>query len=97
MPLGPFIFSPQEKTLSCDGQIIPLTDREVDILAYLAKHKGQAVARADLLKNVWKFQPDVDTHTLETHIYRLRQKMEESADAPKILLTADGGYHLHGE
>ena len=94
--IGGHTFKPQEKSLlRPDGEEIALTDREVDILAYLARHSGRAVSREELLKNVWQYQEGVDTHTLETHIYRLRQKVEACAEAPRILLTVDGGYTLH--
>jgi DNA-binding response OmpR family regulator len=93
--IGPFLFSAAERKLMQEGSDdIALTDRECNILAYLARHAGQAVTRDTLLKNVWRYQDGIDTHTLETHIYRLRQKMEQSADDPKILLTAAGGYSL---
>lgn len=95
-PIGPYVFQPQEKTLARSGaQDIALTDREADILVYLAKRKGEAVSRDDLLRQVWRYQDGIDTHTLETHIYRLRQKMEESADAPALLVTSEGGYRLN--
>jgi DNA-binding response OmpR family regulator len=78
-----------------EGEDIALTDREVDILAYLVRHRQAPVSRDMLLKNVWQYQEGVDTHTLETHIYRLRQKIEASADEPRLLLTVEGGYRLH--
>jgi len=92
--LGDYIFHPQEKQLTdpADGAI-DLTDKEVDILVYLAKHR--TASRDDLLKNVWRYQQGVDTHTLETHIYRLRQKIEKSADHPQLLVTDDQGYRLN--
>jgi DNA-binding winged helix-turn-helix (wHTH) protein len=98
--LGDYIFKPQEKVLSREGgakesEDITLTDREVDILAYLARCRRMPVSREMLLKNVWQYQEGVDTHTLETHIYRLRQKIEASADNPRLLLTVEGGYRLH--
>lgn len=94
--LGADIFKPQEKLLCRNGAAdIPLTDREVDILVYLARQRGAPVSRETLLKNVWRYQEGVDTHTLETHIYRLRQKIEVSAEDPQLLLTAEGGYRLH--
>ncbi len=94
--VGDYIFKPQEKALSREGQEdIALTDREVDILAYLVRHRETPVSREMLLKNVWKYQEGVDTHTLETHIYRLRQKIENSAEEPRVLLTVEGGYSLH--
>ncbi len=94
--IGPYDFSPQEKTLAKGGQDdIQLTDKEVDILVHLARQSPAAVMREDLLKDVWRYQEGVDTHTLETHIYRLRQKMEAVADAPQILVTDGRGYKLH--
>lgn len=93
--IGGYVFSAQEKTLvQDDGNAIDLTDREVDILFYLARHKNRTVGKNDLLKNVWKYQENVDTHTLETHIYRLRQKMEEDSETPALLVTEEGGYRL---
>ena len=94
--IGSYTFKPQEKSLARpEGEEISLTDREVDILAYLVRRRGKPVSRDELLKNVWQYQEGVDTHTLETHIYRLRQKIEISAEDPRILLTAEGGYSLH--
>lgn len=94
--LGHYVFKPQGKSLtSAEGEEIALTDREADILAYLVRHRGMPVSRDELLKNVWQYQEDVDTHTLETHIYRLRQKIEISTDDPTILLTVEGGYLLN--
>jgi hypothetical protein len=89
--IGAWTFSPQDRGLTgADGKTIPLTDRETDMLACLARHRGRTVSREDLLKSVWRYQDGVDTHTLETHIYRLRQKT--GPDFP--LLTLEGGYAL---
>lgn len=94
--IGPYEFSPQEKTLSKQAQDdIQLTDKEVDILVHLARAAPNAVMREDLLKDVWRYQDGVDTHTLETHIYRLRQKVEETAEAPQILVTDGRGYRIN--
>ena len=93
--VGPFLFSPQDKRLSREGEEdIALTDKEVDILVCLARQSPAPVPREALLKNVWRYQDGVDTHTLETHIYRLRQKMEKSADDPQILVTEGKGYRI---
>ncbi len=98
IPVGDLLFKPREKVLArAAGEDISLTDREVDILAFLARHAAAPVSRDVLLKNVWCYGEGVDTHTLETHIYRLRQKIEESAEAPRLLLTETGGYRLHLE
>lgn len=96
--IGAYVFSPQDRLLSLAGtKDISLTDREVDILVYLAKYASAPVSREALLKNVWRYQDGIDTHTLETHIYRLRQKMESVADHPLLLQTTEGGYLLNLE
>lgn len=90
--IGGHTFSPQERLLTTkDDEEISLTDRETDMLLYLARHPARAVTRDELLKNVWGYQDGVDTHTLETHIYRLRQKLG-SRDA--LLITTEEGYRL---
>ena len=98
--IGPYVFEAQEKLLrpeetTLEGAEIPLTDKEVDILVFLSRRAGEPVSRDALLKQVWRYQEGVDTHTLETHIYRLRQKMEKSAETPEILVTRDEGYVLN--
>jgi hypothetical protein len=96
IPIGAYLFQPQKRTLArAGGDSIALTDREADMLAYLVRRRGRPVSRDMLLRDVWQYQEGVDTHTLETHIYRLRQKMEDTADAPGLLLTVEGGYTLH--
>lgn len=89
--IGEYVFSPQDRKLTRGEIDIALTDRESDMLVYIARQRGRAVARDELLKNVWRYQEGVDTHTLETHIYRLRQKLSEG---PALLLTEDDGYRL---
>jgi DNA-binding winged helix-turn-helix (wHTH) protein len=93
--LGAAVFSPQEKTLSAAGNSTPLTDKEADILLCLARQDGQKTKREALLHRVWRYQPGVDTHTLETHVYRLRQKLAALGGLEDLLLTdEDGGYRL---
>lgn len=72
---------------------VRLTEKETAILVYLHS-AGGAVPREALLHHVWSYVPDVETHTLETHIYRLRQKIEDDPSNPKILLTQGDGYSL---
>lgn len=97
-PLGSWMFSAQDKTLTQEGYAdVSLTDREVDILVFLARTPHRPIPRDILLKQVWGYQEGVDTHTLETHIYRLRQKIEKSADQPEILVTEQDGYSLNLE
>lgn len=71
---------------------VVLTEKEVEILTYLHAHKGEIVTREDLLKKVWNYADSVETHTAETHIYRLRQKIEKDPASPEIILTAQDGY-----
>lgn len=94
--LGSGRFRPQEKTLTADnGNTATLTDKEVDILVCLAQRGGDVMRRDDLLRHVWRYQPGVDTHTLETHVYRLRQKLAALEGLENLLMTDDdGGYRL---
>lgn len=71
-----------------------LTEKEVALLLSLKNASGQAVSRQKLLNEVWAYAQGVETHTLETHIYRLRQKIERDPASPKILLTQEDGYIL---
>lgn len=85
--IGPYRFHPHAKSLT-GPRTIRLTEKETDILLYL--HRARAmVARETLLHEVWGYNPAVTTHTLETHIYRLRRKI----GAP-VLITEEGGYRL---
>ncbi|MGH1456259.1 MAG: winged helix-turn-helix domain-containing protein [Alphaproteobacteria bacterium] len=77
-----------------NGEAITLTEKECQILTYLNNNKGKMVSREDLLHSIWNYAQDVETHTLETHIYRLRQKIEDNPSKPKIIKTLDKGYTL---
>lgn len=93
--LGRYVFRPALKILEMkDGTKIKLTEKESHILRYLHRVNGQIVGRVELLNEVWGYQDGVTTHTLETHIYRLRQKIEPTDGSQKILLTEEGGYRL---
>ncbi len=96
LTIGPFIFRPNQKLLvNRDKQKeITLTDKENAILLYLYKAKRKVIAREILLQAVWGYNARVATHTLETYIYRLRQKIERNPSAAEILITASGGYKL---
>jgi len=71
-----------------------LTEKEGALLLYFWKRKGKEVGRDCLIKDIWGYHEDVDSHTLETHIYRLRQKIEEDPKSPELLVTTPGGYLL---
>ncbi len=76
------------------GKKISLTEKEVEILLFLHTNKGSAVTRTELLQAVWNYSKDVQTHTIETHIYRLRQKIEQDPANPQIIITKEDGYSV---
>jgi len=92
--IGPYTFRPSAKLLLDEkARKIRLTEKETNILKYLYR-MGDTVPRETLLNEVWGYNPAVTTHTLETHIYRLRQKIEENPGEARILVTESGGYRL---
>jgi len=93
--VGPYTFRPSAKSLICEDQSkIRLTEKETSILKYLFRAGEQVVSRDILLHEVWGYNSGVTTHTLETHIYRLRQKIELDPSNAEILVTETGGYKL---
>jgi len=93
--IGPYDFRPSAKVLVDDkDKKIRLTEKETNILKYLYRAGGKPVAREELLSEVWGYNSNVTTHTLETHIYRLRQKIEPDPANARLLLTESGGYRL---
>ena len=95
--IGPYTFRPASKTLIGPEkkQRIRLTAKEVDILKFLYRHANRVVSRQVLLDEVWGYNAGVTTHTLETHVYRLRQKIEPDPERPTHILTETGvGYRL---
>jgi len=94
--IGGFTFRPSAKTMVDDenNQKIRLTEKETAILKYLYRAGSNAVPRDKLLNEVWGYNAEVTTHTLETHIYRLRQKIETDPSSAELLVTAPGGYRL---
>ena len=93
--IGHYEFRPAMRLLVDQAQKkIRLTDKEAAILRYLYRSGEKPVGREELLREVWGYNANVTTHTLETHIYRLRQKIEPDAQSPKLLITETGGYRL---
>jgi DNA-binding response OmpR family regulator len=92
--IGPYTFRPSAKVLvEPAGKKIRLTEKETNILKFLYR-AGDTVPRETLLHEVWGYNPAVTTHTLETHIYRLRQKIESAPGQAQIQITESGGYRL---
>ena len=96
LQIGNYLFRPAQKQLHDPEQNrrIRLTDKETAILKFLYRAGGKPVARDILLNEVWGYNSEVTTHTLETHVYRLRQKIEADASRSSLLVTQAGGYRL---
>jgi DNA-binding response OmpR family regulator len=95
--VGPYMLSARDallRRMDGDGDDVRLTEKERDILVTLNALDGAVMERAALLEAVWGYAADIETHTLETHIYRLRQKIEIDPAAPLILITEGNGYRL---
>ena len=93
--VGPYLFKPSQKLLTTEeGQKIRLTEKEAAIIRYLYRADQKVVTRDVLLEEVWGYNSGVTTHTLETHVYRLRQKIERDPSNAEILVTESGGYKI---
>ncbi|MBP1885664.1 MULTISPECIES: response regulator transcription factor [Sinorhizobium] len=93
--VGPYTFKPSQKLLTMEnGQKIRLTEKEAAIIRYLYRADQKVVTRDVLLEEVWGYNSGVTTHTLETHVYRLRQKIERDPSNAEILVTENGGYKI---
>jgi len=94
--IGPYTFRPGAKLLTDQSgrKKVRLTEKETAILKYLYRAGERAIGRETLLGEVWGYNAGVTTHTLETHVYRLRQKIERDPARAEILVTESGGYRL---
>jgi len=95
--IGPYTFQPSAKVLVTSGdraKRVRLTEKETAILKYLYRAGDKVVSRDTLLHEVWGYNSGVTTHTLETHVYRLRQKIEADPSNAALLVTETGGYKL---
>jgi len=94
--IGPYTFRPSAKVL-IHGETknkVLLTDKETSILKFLYRSGSNVVGRETLLRDVWGYNARVTTHTLETHVYRLRQKIEADPHNAELLVTEPDGYRL---
>ena len=95
LQIGSYVFHPGSKHLvDPTGSKLRLTEKETAILRFLYRAGRQVVTRDVLLREVWGYNANVTTHTLETHIYRLRQKIESDPADAQLLVTETGGYRL---
>ncbi len=93
--VGRYTFKPSQKLLTTqEGQKIRLTEKEAAIIRFLYRAGQKVVTRDVLLEEVWGYNSGVTTHTLETHVYRLRQKIERDPSNAEILVTENGGYKI---
>ena len=94
--IGPYTFWPSAKLLihGESKRKVRLTETETSILKYLYRSGSNLVGRETLLREVWGYNAGVTTHTLETHVYRLRQKIESDPSNAELLVTEPGGYRL---
>lgn len=94
--IGPYSFRPARKLLLLEAanKKIRLTEKETAILKYLSRAGAKVISRDVLLGEVWGYNAGVTTHTLETHVYRLRRKIEPDPSNAEILVTRPGGYKL---
>jgi DNA-binding response OmpR family regulator len=97
--VGPYVFHPAKRLLqdASSHRRIRLTQKEVAIIRFLYRSEVRTVDRQTLLHEVWGYNSAVTTHTLETHIYRLRRKIESDPKHPLLLVTEGGGYRLSPE
>jgi hypothetical protein len=97
LKLNGYEFSPLRRAFMLDdNEVLKLTDKEIEILTYLNQAVGK-VSREELLREVWRYNEGVTTHTLETHIYRLRQKLTQALGKDDLLITEEGGYSLKSD
>ena len=94
--IGPYTFRPAAKLLTDEdtGKKVRLTEKEAAILKFLIRAGDRVTGRDVLLNEVWGYNAGVTTHTLETHVYRLRQKIERDPSNAELLVTEAGGYRL---
>ena len=94
--IGPFVFFPEKRVMIVDNKTkIELTEKEAGILKCLLGTDEEIVDRDTILKQVWDYNPSVTTHTLETHIYRLRQKLEIDKSIPRLIISKGGGFKIN--
>ena len=92
--IGSYKINLNSREISKDNKILGLTEREINLIIFL-KNSDVAVKINDLQKNVWEYNPELETHTVETHIYRLRKKIKENFNDDKFIISSKKGYIIN--
>ena len=92
--MGQYLLDKNKRTLSLGRKSIKLTEKEQDIIIYLFGKK-EGASKKDIMKDIWSYSDEVDTHTYETHLYRLRQKIQSKLKDKKFIEIKDGRYFLN--
>ena len=92
--INDYIIDLNSRELLLNNTKLKLTEKEIDTITYLSK-AGKPVNVNELQKNVWGYQSDIETHTVETHIYRLRKKISNSFDDSKFIVSKKNGYQIN--
>ena len=92
--MGQYVLDKNKRTLSLGRKSIKLTEKEQDIIVYLFGKK-EGASKKDIMKDIWSYSDEVDTHTYETHLYRLRQKIQSKLKDKKFIEIKDGRYFLN--
>ena len=92
--MGQYVLNKNKRTLSLGRKSIKLTEKEQDIIVYLFGKK-EGASKKDIMKDIWSYSDEVDTHTYETHLYRLRQKIQSKLKDKKFIEIKDGRYFLN--
>ena len=88
-----YLLNKNEKKLSKYNQFVTLTEKEIQLLELFLNNKSP-VSKENILSSVWNYSSDADTHTVETHIYRLRKKVTDKFMDEKFILNNKDGYYL---
>ena len=88
-----YVLNLNSRIISTKENMLKLTEKEVNTIIYLSK-KGKSINIDELEKNVWKYQSDIETHTVETHIYRLRKKFQKTFKDENFIISKKNGYQI---
>jgi DNA-binding winged helix-turn-helix (wHTH) protein len=92
--IGSHTLLPESRALLLGEERIALTEKEVDLLLFLIQAHGDGSSRQEILQKVWGYGEGLETHTLETHIYQLRKKIEKNPHQPQIIVSTSTGYAI---